>query len=180
MIEIKWNQMSPREISNSIQVSLQKDEARDISKLFQTFVTGFLGVGGWGIKWHCASNFHKRWCHFGQRTRSTEPLNFVPVAQMIIVINVLRSYLLDARNKNFTAWARWTLAATLVECHTSTKIAFVAEETAQPALDVITTPTNRYTKIKQSLDRENKNQQLDRSSEPQTKVYREAPSFWIS
>ena len=112
MIEIKWNQMSPPEISNSIQISLQKDEARDISKLFQTFVTGFLGVGGWGIKWHCASNFHKRWCHFGQRTRSTEPLNFVPVAQMIIVINVLRSYLLDARNKNFTPWARWTLAAT--------------------------------------------------------------------
>lgn len=50
MIEIKWNQMSPREISNSIQISLQKDEARDISKLFQTLVTGFLGVGGWGIK----------------------------------------------------------------------------------------------------------------------------------
>ena len=50
MIEIKWNQMSPPEISNSIQISLQKDEARDISKLFQTFVTGFLGVGGWGIK----------------------------------------------------------------------------------------------------------------------------------
>ena len=61
-----------------------------------------------------------------------------------------------------------------VECHMSTKIAFVAEETAQPALDVITTPTNRYTKIKQSLDRENKNQQLDRSSEPQTKVSRSA------
>ena len=72
----------------------------------------FWGWVGGGSNRHCASNFHKRWCHFGQRTRSTEPLNFVPVAQMIIVINVLRSYLLDARNKNFTAWARWTLAAT--------------------------------------------------------------------